>query len=297
LLFAFSVRAGEAREVLVAPNALAGSVKSFAATGEVKEIRPEERTVVIRHETITNFMDAMTMPFRVKDPAELTGLRGGDRISFQLHVTSTESWIHHITKTGVTTPAESVSQADSRREPDAAPVRPRHPLLDYKFTNELGQAVSLGEFRGQALAITFFFTRCPIPEYCPRLSRNFEEVSRKLAAMPGAPTNWHLLSVSFDPEFDNPEVLKSYAEGYHYDPKHWSFLTGPTNKIAELAASSNLGYQREGSFFNHDFRTLIVDANGKLQMVFPTSGDLSDAIVREIVKAAAPTNVAAPHPQ
>src|SRR6185503_20252756 len=109
-----------------------------------------------------------------------------------------------------------------------------------------------GEFRGQALAITFFFTRCPIPEYCPRLSRNFEEVSRKLAAMPHAPTNWHLLSISFDPEFDSPEVLKSYAENYHYDPKHWSFLTGPTNKIGELAASSNLGYQRADRFFNHD---------------------------------------------
>ena len=73
-------------------------------------------------------------------------------------------------------------------------VRPNHPLLDYKFTNELGQAVSLNDFRGQALAITFFYTRCPLPDYCPRLSKNFQEAQQKLESLPGAPANWHLLS-------------------------------------------------------------------------------------------------------
>ena len=85
----------------------------------------------------------------------------------------------------------------------------RNPLWYYKFTNELGQAVSLNDFHGQALAITFIYTRCPLPNYCPRLSKNFQEASQKLESLPGAPTNWHFLSISFDPQFDTPAVLQS----------------------------------------------------------------------------------------
>lgn len=166
----------------------------------------------------------------------------------------------------------------------------RHPLLDYKSTNELGQPVSLGQFHGQALAITFFFTRCPIPEYCPRLSKNFQEASRKLESRTDAPTNWHFLSISFDAEFDSPPVLKAYGERYEYDPKHWSFLTGPSDKASELANLSDVSFVREGGLYNHNFRILIIDAAGRLQMVFPTGGNLSDAIVEEILKAAAVTN-------
>src|SRR5438067_536082 len=135
-----------------------------------------------------------------------------------------------------------------------------HPLMSYKFTNELGQAVSLNEFRGQALAITFFFTRCPLPEYCPRLSKNFQEASEKLFSNPQAPTNWHFLSITFDPEFDTSAVLKTYGERYHYNSAHWSFLTGPAEKIAELARLSDIKSEREGGLINHNFRTLIIDA-------------------------------------
>ena len=138
--------------------------------------------------------------------------------------------------------------------------------------------------------MTFFFTRCPVPEYCPRLSKNFQEVSRKLGSMSGAPTNWHLLSVSFDTEVDTPTVLKAYGQRYQYDPRHWSFLTGPSNQIGALAALSDVKFERDGFFYNHNFRTLIIDAAGRLQMVFPVGGDISEDIVQEILKAAAVTN-------
>ena len=139
--------------------------------------------------------------------------------------------------------------------------------------NELGQAVSISQFNGQALAITFFFTRCPIPDYCPRLSKNFAEASRKLSAMPDAATNWHFLSGTFDPEFDTPAVLKGYGDRYHYDPTHWSFLTGAADKIAELAHLSDVTFEREGGLFNHNFRTLIINAAGRLQMSYPIGGE------------------------
>ncbi len=260
--------------------------RTFPARGVVKELNADGHSVTIRHEAISNYMAAMTMPFNVRTPAELAGLQAGDEIAFQLHVTDSESWIDHVVKLGVA----RIAAAQAPAHPAAAapaPVPSRHPLLDYPFTNELGQAVTLGQFRGQALAITFFFTRCPIPDYCPRLSRNFEEASQKLSAMTHGPTNWHFLSVTFDPENDTPPVLKAYAERYHYDSKRWNFLTGPADKIIELARSSGITIDREGPMINHNFRTLIIDANGHLQTTYPFGGNLSQAIVAEMLKAAA----------
>ena len=165
-------------------------------------------------------------------------------------------------------------------------------VLDGQFTNELGRAVSLSDFRGQALAITFFYSRCPMPQFCPRLSKNFQEASRKLEAMTNAPSNWHLLSITFDPETDTPAVLKAYGERYEYDSDHWSFLTGAQDQINALGRSVGVSYQAKAGTMDHNFRTVIVDPAGRVQMVFPTSGDLSDQIVEQIIKAAGATNKA-----
>jgi protein SCO1/2 len=268
-----------------APGSMTNSVRTFMGQGVVMDLKPAEAIVVIRHEAIGDYMAAMTMPFKAKNPADLTGLSAGDKITFRLQVSDTESRVDDIVKTGAVAlpprkPAETVS----------APAIHHHPLLDYKFTNELGQAVSLNDFHGQALAITFFYTRCPLPDFCPRLSKNFQEASTKLLARPGAPMNWHFISVSIDPEFDTPEMLKTYAGIYQADPAHWSFLTGPTEQISQLANQSGVTYRSVDGSIDHNFRTLIVDPNGHLQMVFPTGGDLSDMIVQEILKAAAVTN-------
>jgi protein SCO1 len=278
-------REESAAEPVVLRDQPEANVQTFTVTGVVRELKADGRTVVITHEAIANYMAAMTMPFRVKQPRELAGLHPGDAIRFCLRVTDTESWIGQISRTG-RTPTEG-SKPTCAPAAEARATKPRHPLLDYPFTNELGQAVRLSDLRGQALAITFFFTRCPIPDYCPRLSKNFEEASQRISAMPGGPTNWHFLSVSFDPDFDTPAVLKAYGERYQYDPKRWSFLTGPKEKISELASGSDVKFESESGFINHDFRTLIIDAAGHLQMVFPIGGNLSDAIVTEILKAAA----------
>ncbi len=261
---------------------------SFVATGTVRGLRPNDQAVVIAHDAISNYMPAMTMSFKVRQTNELAGLSVGDEISFRLLVSTEESWIDQIEKTGK---RDAPTVAPSSRATGAVKsATSRHALLDYPFTNQLGQPVRLSQFQGQALAITFIFTRCPIPEYCPRLSRNFAEAAQKLRALPESPTNWHFLSVSFDPAFDTPEVLQAYARSYQYDPKHWSFITGAPDKIAELAQASDVTATPDGSFYNHNFRTLIINANGELQMSFPVSGNLSDAIVTEMLKAAAVTN-------
>ncbi len=266
------------------PAQLGATGRTLLVQGVVKELAADRRTVVIAHEAITNYMPAMTMPFKVKDSTELAGLRTGDSVRFHLKVTDTESWVEGISKIG--SAAMRASKPARAAAGEASATRPRHPLLDYPFTNELGETVRLSDFRGQALGITFFFTRCPVPDYCPRLSKNFEEASQKLSAMPGGPTNWHFLSVTFDPEHDTPAVLKAYGERYQYDPRHWSFVTGPKEKIGELASASDVKFEPANGFISHNFRTLIIDAAGHLQMVFPTGGNLSDAIVAEILKAA-----------
>ena len=259
--------------------------RSFVARGLVRELSPADNTVTIQHGAIPGFMDAMTMPFRVKEVGELKGLHPGDEVSFRLHVTATDSWVDHLVKTGTRALAKSTTPPV-----EMSSARPRNPLLGYKFTNELGRAVSFNDFRGQALAVTFIYTRCPLPNYCPRLSKDFEEASEKLLSLLDAPTNWHFFSVTFDPVHDTPEVLKVYGERYHYDAAHWSFLTGPPDKIGELARDSGVNCQSEGGFILHNFRTLIIDATGHLQMVFPSSGNISDGIVEQILKAAAATN-------
>ncbi len=306
------------------PAAASGTAAArvFPAQGVVLSINREERQIVIRHGAISNYMTAMTMPFHVKDPRDLTGLQTGDEVSFRLHVTDTESWVDQIVKIGNGAPgsgsARSVGvQASAwptntlKRELQRAGSEtgaPRlnyepavtvntaaaNPLLSYKFTNELGQAVSLNDFRGQALGVTFFYTRCPLPDYCPRLSKNFEEASQKLEAMTNAPANWHFISITFDPMIDTPAMLRAYGESYHYDPNHWNFLTGPPDKIAELAKACGVAYTPDAGTINHNFRTLIVNAAGHLQMVFPFTGNYSDSIVDEMLRAAAVTNPTAP---
>jgi protein SCO1/2 len=275
------------------PASHAGTTNYFVR-GVVKEFKQSERQLVIAHEAIPNFMEAMTMPFNVRGQVIPTNVALGDQIGFQLHVTENESWIDHIQPLDIPQTTTGGFSALSKNDPHITATqtpRARNPLRDYKFTNELGQPVSLSDFRGQAIALTFFFTRCPIPEFCPRLSRNFEAVQRKLRTMDNGPTNWHLLSVTFDPDNDTPQVLKAYGARYQNDPEHWSLLTGPKNKIAELARLCDVKFDPDNGLFNHNFRTLIIDASNRLQMVFPTSGDISDSIVRELIRAAGETNV------
>jgi protein SCO1/2 len=258
------------------------AAQTFFVRGVVLAIKPDTAQLIIRHEPIAGYMDGMTMPFKVRERAALAGLKRGDQMTFQLHVTADESWADHFQKIGVVPLPNN----------EAGPVKtlaplPDKSLLDYKFTNELGEAVRFNDFRGQALAITFFYTRCPLPDYCPRLSMNFKEASQELEAMAHAPTNWHFISVSFDPQSDTPQILRSYGLSYGYDPAHWSFFTGPPDKIAELARVAGIQYEANAGTINHNFRTLIIDPQGRLQMAFPVSGNLSEQIVSEILKAAA----------
>jgi protein SCO1/2 len=158
-------------------------------------------------------------------------------------------------------------------------------LPDYRFTNELGEAVSLAQYRGGVLAFTFFFTSCPFPNFCPRLTSNFAEAAAQLRQTPGAPPRWHLLSISFDPKYDTPPRLLSYANNAHYDPARWSFLTGDPAQISELADQFGENFWSENGSISHNLRTVVVDARGRVRKIYKGNNWTSAELAGEIIKA------------
>jgi protein SCO1/2 len=256
----------------------------------IKKIEPERKSVTIQHESIPDYMEAMTMPFRVKDAKELDGLQPGDTVWFRLWVGPDESWVDKIKKEksqGLATPPPPAAEREAVRVVrDVEPLKVGDFMPDYHFTNELGQPISFSQFRGQALAFTFIFTRCPLPDFCPRMSKNFGEVSEKLLSMPNAPTNWHLLSITFDPTFDTPEVLRGYSYAFKNDPKHWNFVTGAMIDIDAITDQFELIIIRRGTDWEHKLRTVVIDANGRIQNIIYGNEWKPEALVEEIVKAA-----------
>lgn len=258
----------------------------FQVKGVLQELKVDGKTVVIRHEEIPGYMKAMTMPFAVKDSKELTGLKPGDQVSFRMVVTDTDGWIEQVTRTGSAQPPSQYAWPSFRQVRSVDPVKVGDLMPDYPFTNQLGQVIRLGDFKGQALAFTFIFTRCPFPTFCPRMSNCFEEAQKQIKAMANGPTNWHLLTISFDPEFDTPPTLKTYAQRYHYDPQHWSFVTGALMDIDAIGEQFGLMFYRQDNSINHNLRTVVVDAQGRVQKVFTGNEWKADELVEELVKAA-----------
>lgn len=273
------------------PRAAQTNVQTFQVKGVVKQLTPADEQVRIQHEKIPGYMEAMTMNFDVKDTNELAGLTVGDEVAFRLCVTDTDGWIDQIKRLGRAT-VTAAGDDVFRKVKDVDPLQIGDAVPDYAFTNELGRRVRLSEFQGRAVAITFIFTRCPFPVYCPRMSENFVAAQNQLKALPGGPTNWHLITISFDPQFDTPAVLKSYGRRYNADPDRWSFFTGELIEITALA-------EQFGQFFwkpenddpgglSHNQRTVVLDSRGRVRRIFKENTWKVDELVAELVAAAKP---------
>jgi len=264
------------------------NLQTYQVKGVIKELVPEKKKIKIAHENIPNYMEAMTMMLDVRDASELAGLQVGDTISFRMLVTDDDGWIDQLKKLdGPRTPLPP-EPATFRRVRDVEPLAVGDKLPDYTFTNTLGRAVRLSEFQGRALALTFIFTRCPFPTFCPRLSSNFSEAAEKLKAMANGPTNWHLFSITIDPEYDTPERLRAYAQRYKADPNHWDHLTGALIDITAISEQFGLQFWRSNPNepINHNVRTVVVDAAGRIQWITPENEWKSDMLVEQMVRAA-----------
>jgi protein SCO1/2 len=264
------------------------------------KVKPESKEIEVKHEEIPGYMPAMTMPFDVKTTNELAGLAPGDAVSFRMIVTDTEGWIDQIKKIGsapTNNPATAANplagqpaEGKIRIVRDVEPLSIGDPLPEYAFTNQFGQRITTSQFKGQALAITFIFTRCPFPNFCPFTARNFAVAQQTLSARTSGPTNWHLLTISFDPDFDTPPVLKAFGESYKYDPAHWTLATGAIVDIMAIGEQFGLVFQPEQTgTISHNLRTVVIDAAGRVQKNLVGNSWTSDELAEEMVKAAGVT--------
>ncbi len=256
------------------------------ARGIVQAIPPDQRRATIKHEKIPGYMAAMTMDLSVKDTNELSGISAGDEITFNMIVTADDDWIENIRRTGQSV---AVSPAPVWRVVESE-LKVGDMLPDHEFTGETGRMIRFSDFRGRAVAFTFFFTSCPLPEFCPRMNRNFAEARKILAADANGPTNWEFISISFDSSFDTPQILSGYGSFYRGESAdHWLFAVASTNTLASLGPKVDLNFWRENGSITHNLRTVVLDGSGKIFKQFD-GNDWTPAQLADAIRAAAKSN-------
>jgi protein SCO1/2 len=235
------------------------SARSYQVRGLVRGFAPDRSTVTIQHEDIPGFMPSMTMPFSAKDQKEIADLRIGDGVSFRMTVTDKDLFLDQVKKIPASeirvampspTVSGSVKTAKRLREGDIVPF--------FSLTNQDGAPLTSDTFRGRPFVLTFVFTRCPVPNFCPRMSNNFSELQDAIKSDAALAGKARLLSVTFDPAFDTPAILKSYAEHQKADSQMWTFATGAPAEIDNLTQSFAVFVQPEGGTISHGLATALV---------------------------------------
>lgn len=258
--------------------------RAYFTRGVIREF-PGGNGLVVTHEEIPDYMPKMTMEFAVRDTNELRGLAVGDNITFVVRATDEESWIERIQRAGKGDLPPPLPRGPSAAALlDIAELKEGEVLPDAELLAEDGRTIKLSDFKGQALAFTFIFTRCPLPDFCPRMNQHFSRARDLLVQQPGGPTNWQFLSISFDPEFDKPGVLSRYAYSYRgQNPDRWLFAAAPTNVMASMVSQLNFRFAREGGSFVHNLRTVVLDPQARLHRQFDgnkwKAQDLADSMV------------------
>jgi protein SCO1 len=246
------------------------AAKSFAVDGIVVALDPAARTMLVSHRPIAKYMPAMMMPFRVERPGELEGLYPGARVQFDLLVEKDRSLARHVRKTG-----------DGEIPPAKQKLQIGEPLPEFTLTDEHGRTVRLADLRGKVAAIDFIYTRCPLPDVCPRLAANFAALQRRFRDRIGS--NLVLLSVTVDPEYDTPAVLADYAKRWGADPHGWHFLTG---EAGPLAASLGEVYWSDEGSIGHNSMTSVIGRDGRLAAMVEGStwriDQLGDLVAHEL---------------
>lgn len=244
--------------------------RTFQVHGQIRAVDPAQRMIRIAHEEIPGYMPAMTMPFTVKNADILTGLAVGEAVQFELVVTEDDAWISHIEKITEDQPADT-NGVKSASAQDAATeqMHSGEMMPDFDLIDQNGHPIHLKDFHGQVVVLTFIYTRCPLPNFCPLMSRNFVDLQQRLnKEFPG---RYHLLSITMDPEFDRPEVLKEYAKRQGADEKDWTFATGDAGQIHFVAGLMGLYYQKENGLITHDLRTAVIGPDGHLVQLWKSN--------------------------
>jgi protein SCO1/2 len=233
--------------------------REYTLVGQILAVSPERSEVTIRHEDVKGFMPGMTMAFPVKDRALLEGRQAGDLITATLVFNETKSYLSAITRTGH-------QPVDTAPQPGFIGLRPGDVVPDTSFVDEAGAVRRLQDWRGHRVALTFIYTRCPVPDFCPLMNRNFASVQDALRQRQDL-ADVRLLSVTLDPAYDRPAILAAHAKVFKANPAIWSFLTGDEKELATFAGHFGIYIEPDkenpGQII-HSLRTAVIGVDGTL---------------------------------
>jgi protein SCO1/2 len=259
-----------------------GEARQFNVRGIVRGISPDRRTLDVQHEQIPGYMPTMTMPFVLKEPREAAELKIGDGISFRLVVNDKEAVIDRVTKIPAREVEVPALAQENPSESSSPRLREGDEMPAFSLTNQNGEAITRETFRGRPFVVTFIFTRCPIPNFCPLMSRNFAQLQEAMSNGSGKLAETKLLSVSIDPQFDTPQILKEYAASEHADPARWSFATGAPAGVAKLTAAFAVMVQPESGTISHGLATALIDADGRIVEIWRGNGWKPEEVLAKI---------------
>lgn len=244
--------------VMIAALCLRAEDRMFDVTGTIRG-RLDNGSLIIEHQNIPGFMPAMTMAFEVANPDEASGLQTGDTVRFRLRVSDDKSVAESFFVTGHEAVIAKAKSAEVKRLHEGDLVPP------FSLIDERGRPVTEASLRGHSTVITFIFTRCPVPEFCPAMALKFASLQESLVAS-GTPTgSVRLMSVSLDPEFDRPEILRMYGDAVGANPAIWGFATGETAEAATLAREFSVYTERDGALLNHTLCTALIGPDGRVR--------------------------------
>jgi protein SCO1/2 len=232
--------------------------REYTVVGQVLAVDRAQQEITIRHQDIKDFMPAMTMPFKVRETALLDGREPGDLVTATLVLGDTTAYLSSIERTGHAPVEVPLVAASGLREGGL--------VADASFVDERGNPRTLSDLRGHRVALTFIYSRCPVPDFCPLMNRRFAQVQKAVKARPDL-ADVRLLSVTLDPAYDTPEVLRAHARVYEADPAIWSFFTGEPQVLAEFGAQFGLHSEAvpdDPAQLIHNLRTIVIAPDGRL---------------------------------
>jgi len=258
-----------------------GNEKRFDFKGKVIVVDPEKHLVTVSHEDVKGYMPAMTMPFAVKNEADLQILAPDDEITATLVIDGKHSWLEDLIITRQSATAPAMPGAQMAKEGDEVP--------NFTLRNQDDREIHIKDYRGKTLLLTFIYTRCPVPDYCTLMSDNFAQIDRALGEDPELYGKTHLLSISIDPEYDTPKVLRSYGAAHtgRYQKEtfaHWEFAGGTKEQVKEIAQFFGLTYFPEKDQIIHALRTVIIDPHGKVAKIYGGNDWKVDEVVEQLKK-------------
>jgi protein SCO1/2 len=252
----------------------------YELKGQVLSIAADRTEATVKHEDIPNLMAGMTMPFEVRDPKELEGLKAGDLIAATLVVEENGAYITGVSRTGEAPLPSAPPPASSGFEL----LKPGEAVPGTAFLDQDGRARSFADFKGSTVLMTFIYTRCPIPTFCPAMDRNFAALQERIKSSP-ALRSVHLVTVSFDPVTDTPRVLKAHAKTLGADPAVWTFLTGDRDELDRFAMRFGVSLSRnlsDPTDITHNLRTVIIDAQGRLVKTYTGNSWTTEEILGDL---------------